>query len=64
MNKLMRYPAEFREREVQMVVDQESEHSSLWATIYSIADTRYFARLRRFESVFGGRSVIMGCVPE
>ncbi len=38
MNKLTRYPAEVRERAVRMVLDQQSEHQSQWATIQSIAD--------------------------
>ena len=38
MNKLTRYPAEVRERAVRMVLEQQSEHQSQWATIRSIAD--------------------------
>ena len=38
MNKLTRYPVEVRERAVRMVLDQQSEHQSQWATIQSIAD--------------------------
>jgi len=38
MNKLTRYPAEVRERAVRMVLEQQNEHQSQWATIRSIAD--------------------------
>ena len=38
MNKRIRYPAEVKERAVRMVFEHQSEHSSQWATINSIAE--------------------------
>jgi transposase-like protein len=37
MNTLKRYSPEVRERAVRMVLEQQTEHSSQWATIQSIA---------------------------
>jgi len=37
MNKLKRFPLEFKERAVRMVLEQQGEHQSQWATIESIA---------------------------
>jgi len=37
MNTSRRYPPEVRERAVRMVLEQQTEHSSQWATIQSIA---------------------------
>ena len=37
MNTSRRYSPEVRERAVRMVLEQQSEHSSQWATIQSIA---------------------------
>ena len=38
MNKRIRYPAEVKERAVRMVFEHQSEHSSQWAMINSIAE--------------------------
>jgi transposase len=38
MNKANRYSPEVRERAVRMVVEHESDYSSQWQTICSIAD--------------------------
>ncbi len=37
MNTSKRYSPEIRERAVRMVLEQQTEHSSQWATIQSIA---------------------------
>jgi transposase len=37
MNKPMRYPPEFRERAVRMVLEQQGEYESQWAAMNSIA---------------------------
>ena len=37
MNKTNRYSAEFRERAVRMVLDQQDHYSSQWAAMNSIA---------------------------
>jgi transposase len=37
MNTSRRYSPEIRERAVRMVLEQQTEHSSQWATIQSIA---------------------------
>jgi len=37
MNTSRRYSPEVRERAVRMVLEQQTEHSSQWATIQSIA---------------------------
>ena len=37
MNRAKRYSPEVRERAVRMVLEQQQEHSSQWATIQSIA---------------------------
>ena len=37
MNTLKRYSPEVRERAVRIVLEQQTEHSSQWATIQSIA---------------------------
>jgi transposase len=37
MNTAKRYSPEVRERAVRMVLEQQTEHSSQWATIQSIA---------------------------
>ena len=39
MNKLKRFPLEVKERAVRMVLEQQGEHQSQWATIESIAET-------------------------
>ncbi len=38
MKKLTRYPVEVRERAGRIVLEQQGEHQSQWATIQSIAD--------------------------
>ena len=37
MNKQVRYPPEFRERAVRMLLDQQGEYESQWAAMNSIA---------------------------
>ena len=63
MNKLTRYPAEVRERAVRMVLEQQNEHQSQWATIRSIADKigcthetlrRWVRRAERDQGLRGG----------
>ena len=38
MNELTRYSKEVRERAIGIVLEQQSEHQSQWASIQSIAD--------------------------
>jgi transposase len=38
MNKQVRYPPEFRERAVRMLLDQQGEYESQWAAMNSIAN--------------------------
>ena len=58
-----RYSPEFRERAVRMVLEQQSEHSSQWATIQSIAAKigctnetlrRWVRRAERDQGIRGG----------
>lgn len=37
MNKAMRYPPEFRERAVRMLLEQQDQYDSQWAAMNSIA---------------------------
>ncbi len=38
MNRLKRFPLEVKARAVRMVLEQQEEHQSQWATIQSIAE--------------------------
>jgi transposase len=58
-----RYSPEFRERAVRMVLEQQSEHSSQWATMQSIAAKigctnetlrRWVRRAERDQGIRGG----------
>ena len=37
MSKLMRYPPEFRERAVRMLLEQQDKYDAQWAAMNSIA---------------------------